>query len=418
MPYSIDFFRSWSKDFTTWEALRTWLQSAEGGSLRVVEPRDTAYALVRYVKGQSNFEAPHVRWCRSVVVNKTTRLPVCVAPPKASTLTADTMAAVTAAEEFVDGTMLNIFHEHGSDKAQFATRSRIGGDGKFYDGGLTFKQIFDAALAENGIKHYSSVLPEDDHTRISQFTSTVIQHPSNRIVRQITKPSFVIVHQGCTSADGTVFMEEDPESFTCDAEADADFFEVQPYTLASLRGAKSVESWVAQQAQERGFGWQGVVLKDGKGTRWRVRSQVYETVRRIRGNESSAEERFARLRKTRATEQYLAFYPEDREAFYELEGRLRKNTRQLSHFYGDVFRAKKTAYHELPWPYKHHVSVLHNLYKDTLRKEGKKVTLEEVIAYVNGLSLDDMVNMTIEHKLTLRKKVDVPEVTAETSVTA
>jgi hypothetical protein len=417
MPYTVDVFRSWSKDFTTWEALRTWLQSAEGGSLRVVEPRDTSYALVRYIKGQSNFDAPHVRWCRSVVVNKDTRLPVCVAPPKGSAVTSDTMTAVMAAEEFVDGTMLNLFHEHGADKAQFATRSRIGGDGKFYDGGLTFKQMFDAALAENGMKYYSAVLPEDDNTRISQFTSTVIQHPSNRIVRQITKPSFVIVHQGCTASDGTVYIEEDPESFHCDAEADADFFEVQPYTLASVRGAKSVESWVAQQAQERGFGWQGVVLKDGKGNRWRARSQVYETVRRIRGNESSTEERFARLRKSRGTEQYLAFYPEDRETFYELEGRLRKNTRQLSHFYGDVFRAKKTAYYELPWPYKHHVSVLHNLYKDTLKKEGKKVTLEEVIKYVNGLSLEDIVNMSITHKLELRKKTDAAVETEEKTVT-
>ena len=416
MTYSIDYFRSWSKDFTTWEALRSWLQSAEGGSLRVVEPRDTHYALVRYVKGQSNIEAPHVRWCRSVVVNKNTLRPVCVAPPKGFAVTGETMENVTVAEEFVDGTMLNLFREGQGDQLQLATRSRIGGGGKFYDGGLTFKQMFDAALAENGVKSSSAILPAASDTKVTVFTSTVIQHPSNRIVRQITKPSFVIVHQGWTDSEGTVYIEEDPEAFHCEAEGD--FFEVQPYTLASLRGAKSVESWVAQQAQERGFGWQGVVLKDGKGNRWRARSQVYETVRRIRGNESSAEDRFARLRKTRATEQYLAFYPEDRETFYELEGRLRKNTRQLSHFYGDVFRAKKTPYYELPWPYKHHVSVLHNLYKDTLKKEGKKITLEEVIKYINGLSFEDTVNMTIEHKLTLRKSETTSNTLAEETAAA
>jgi hypothetical protein len=137
-------------------------------------------------------------------------------------------------------------------------------------------------------------------------------------------------------------------------------------------------------------------------------------VRRIRGNESSKEERFARLRKTRGMTQYLAFYPEDREAMYELEGLLRKNTRQLYTFYGDVFRGRKTPYHELPWPYKHHVSVLHNLFKDVLRAQSKKVTLEEVVKYVNGLGLEDLVNMTKVHSLELRKK---PEATAETEAT-
>jgi hypothetical protein len=87
---------------------------------------------------------------------------------------------------------------------------------------------------------------------------------------------------------------------------------------------------------------------------------------------------------------------------YTLEGRLRKNTRQLFQFYMDVFRARKTSFHALPWPYKHHVSVLHNYFKDTLRAKGQKVTFDEVVKYVNGLNQEDIGNMSKVHKLELK----------------
>jgi hypothetical protein len=166
-----------------------------------------------------------------------------------------------------------------------------------------------------------------------------------------------------------------------------------------------VKDWVSAQALERGFGWQGLVLKDGAGNRWRQRSEVYETVRRLRGNTSTSAERYANQRRARTTEQYLSFYPEDRDAFYNLEGLLRKNTRNLFHFYVDTFRSRKTAFHELPWPYKHHVSVLHNYYKNTLREQKKKVDLQEAIRYVNTLANEDLANMMKEHVLTLRVRL-------------
>ena len=410
MPYTITCFRSWVNDHNSWESLSQWLQSAEGGNLRIVDPRNSAYAIVRYVKGQSDFSKEHVKWCRSVVVKKDTRIPVSVSPPKGGVITAEQLSSVTIAEEFVDGTMINMFND---GDMHLATRSRIGGDGKFYEGSLTFKQMFDDAYGNHS---YPAILPVRDD-RPAVFASTVIQHPSNRIVKQISKATYVIVHQGWTDADGTVHIEENAEAFR-NGLHECGIPKINSYTLNSIRGAKTVESWVAQQAQERGFGWQGVVLKDGNGNRWRVRSQVYETIRRIRGNESAHEERFARLRKSRMVDQYLAFYPEDRETLYELEGRVRANTKQLSHFYGQVFRAKKMAYASLPWPYKHHVSVLHNIYKDTLHKEGKKITFDEVVIYVNSLNQEDTWNMCKKHSLVAKTLPAKQETTTEEPVTA
>jgi len=406
MPYTTDVFTTWS-NFDSWDALRTWLSSENGGFLRVVEPKDSPFALVRYVKGKSVFALPHVRWCRSVVVDKSSRLPVCVAPPKANDVLSDTLESITHVEEFVDGSMVNLFDAGSSSQTYLATRSRLNADTRFYEGGPSFASMFCDALTAQHIESPMAILPrESKDNAFPTFTSIVLQHPANRIVQKVESPTFYIVHQGHVDSTGVVTIEEDANNFRCESGAeDTAFFQIQPYLLDSVKGARTVQTWVAEKAQKQGFGWQGIVLKDGQGNRWRVRSEVYETVRQIRGNESLDEERFARLRKVRGMDQYLAFFPEDREAFYALEGRLRKNTRQLLQFYIEVFRARTLAYHSLPWPYKHHVSVLHNLFKDTLRAQGSKVNFEEVVKYVNGLSVEDTANMTKQHSLELKPSV-------------
>jgi len=416
MVYEVSVFKSWPT-YASWADLKSWLVSADGGLLRVVEPPNSSYAVVRYNKQKSNFSLEHVRWCRSVIVHKDSRLPVCVAPPMASPLTDNSVNEATVAEEFVDGTMLNVFHAACDDSATVATRSRLGGDKSFYAGGMSFRAMFDDAMATQGVASFGDMLPKDGFHR---FTSVVLQHPLNRIVKKYDKASFAIVHQGWVAADGSVSIEEDAANFNYVSSNENDDSEIQPYNLESIRAAKTDKSWVSAQAQERGLGWQGLVLKDGKGSRWRIRSDVYETIHGLRGNESTQEERYSRLRKSRSVDQYLAFYPEDTELFYKLEGLLRKNTRQLSYFYSDVFRSRKVQFYELPWPYKHHVSVLHNYYKNVLRASKKHVDLNEVVTYVNSLNLEDTANMLKEHKLDL-KKADVPsleKVSVEETVVA
>jgi len=386
MPYQVDVFKSWPL-MSSWDELKNWLTSKEGGLLRVVEPNDSPYALVSYNKGKSDYSLPHVPWCRSVIVDKLTKLPVCVSPVKAEVLTETSVNTATLAQEFIDGTMMNIFHSSVDESANVSTRGRLGADKGFYVGGPSFHTMLTEAIHAQGVANFNDILPKTDN--LNRFTSGVLQHPMNRIVKKVDTPKFVIVHQGWVNNDGTVFIDEDVNS-------------IDTYNLESVRAAKSVKEWVSSQAQERDLGWQGLVLKS-EGRRWRERSNVYDTIRSLRGNESTLEERYARLRKSRSVDQYLAFYSEDKATLYNLEGVLRKNTRQLSYFYADVFRSRKTAFYELPWPYKHHVSVLHNYYKNTLRGLNKKLDLNEVIKYVNNLNVEDTANMLKEHKLELKK---------------
>ena len=410
MAYSINVFNSWAA-FNTWDTLKTWLTSAEGGSLRVVEPKDSDLVLVRYTKGTSDFTKPHVRWCRSVVLNKNTRKVVSVAPPKAVEFD---VKNATVAQEFVDGTMMNIYYDSATQSVDVATRSRLGAYNQFCRDGPTFRSMLQDALVKIGVEDIRGLLALDDR---NCFTSVVVQHPSNRIVKPVNSPVLSVIHQGFVSDDGSVTFIEDPSSFRFPNPIKQDPYNfqfpkstildsvmVQEYTLESILAMPSLKDWIVAQSSTQCFGWQGVVLKDGQGGRWRLRSDVYETVRHLRGNESSAEERFARLRKSRTIEQYIGFYPEDRQAMYNLEGVLRENTHQLQRFYTSVFILRESPFHELPWPFKHHVSVLHNLYKDMLKPHGKKMTKDEVVRYVNRLDFADTANMSKRLTLTQTQK--------------
>jgi hypothetical protein len=401
MSYTIDTFTNWV-GFESWTTLKNWLVSSDGGKLRIVEPSNSPFALVRYVKGQSDFSKPHVRWCRSVVVDKERRLPVCVSPPKGELLTDEIVHTLYAehvgsfVEDFVDGTMVNVYATDG--ETGVSTRSRIGAKSKFYKDGLSFRDMFDEALKEHNVASYDQILPEFVNDVTSVFTNVVLQHPKNRIVTPVSKPTYKIVHQGRVFPDGRVELSEHSFRHTEVYDATNPYFVIGNYKMGQILNKGGLEKWVRDRSAQNGFGWQGCVARDGKGNRYRIRSQGFEAVRHIRGNESSVEERFARLRKGKQQSQYLAFYPEDTQPFYEVEGVLRSNTRRLFNEYVATFRTRKVPYNELVWPYKHHVSVLHNLYKDVLKPQGKKVTLEEVIHYVNSLSAEDLANMCKQHQ--------------------
>jgi hypothetical protein len=400
MPYTIDLFQSWPTTYSSWESLRDWLTSPEGGSLRVVEPKDSPYAVVRTVNGQSDFNLAHVPWCRSVVVDKATRLVRSLAPPKAygSFFDASEPAAVIAddLEEFVEGTMVNMFRDL-SQGVSLSTRSRVGAGGRFSATGPTFEEMFtDALRSTPREKLLPQFLASAGHVAV--FASTVLEHPANRIVSPVLEPRVTLIHQGIVHGNGSVTIEEHPV---------VEGVRIPQIMVTGGQAFGQVLNILHSISQVRGEFWLGAVCRSKTvgGTRHRWVNPSYEALKKLKGNESTVEERFARLRRTRSVTRYLNIFEGDRLVMYDLEGRLRRNTRQLFRFYCDTWKAHTTPFYRLPWPYKHHVSVLHNQFKKELFPAGKKMDLEAVVRYVNGLSQDDLSNMVKEHTIELRPAI-------------
>ena len=145
---------------------------------------NSSYRVIRYDKNFLNIDLiPSYGLCRSVVVNACNKV-VAFAPPKSIVSEqfiqkySETTTGVVA-EEFIEGTMINVFWDGsvGVDGGwEISTRNTVGATSSFYKGprARTFREMFLEAAKENDL-----IL---DNLEKDKCYSFVVQHPENRIV--------------------------------------------------------------------------------------------------------------------------------------------------------------------------------------------------------------------------------------------
>ena len=363
MTYEVSIFKTLRQTYTTWDALKTYLMSEDGGKFSVRDCENTPFAIIQYKRGQTVL-GENGHWFRSVVWNKETNLPVCVSPRKASPGMPPTDTPLHL-EEFYDGVMVNVFRILGSDTEHITTRSQYGAGGTFYSQ-KTFKELF------NEVAHRA--IPADRPTPEfpATFTSYVLQHPEHRVVASVTSPKLVAVENGKVAADGTVVY------------VDPFYKYVAPVTFAS---EKEMNEHIRSESIHRGWRWQGFVFRDTEGNRWRIRSSTYSYLRKLRGNESKPLDRFLRLRSTGGVTEYLKHYGEERQVFWNFETMMRRRTKEIYDFYVAVHKSHEKKLADLPQPDKTVVFKLHSHFLTNLRAQSKSIRMQDVIDLVNTLPL-------------------------------
>jgi hypothetical protein len=379
MSVTVNFFETLCQRFPTWSELRAHLESPEGGSIRVVEPAEGSnYAVLRYVKGQSNLASPELGagLFRSVVWNVATNRPVCLAPPKAREGAPPVATPLAATEEFMDGFMVNAFVE-ADQNLVVATRTQLGGNNSFYSK-KTFGEMFDEALATTPLKDRAQLTLA---LGAGTYTSFVVQHPEHRVVAKTVSPALYLVHIGSVSASGIVTQLETPALWPAALQR----LQITSYPIKQFHKDGDAEDLLRRQAVQRGWRWQGLVFKDAQGNRWRMRSPTYTMLRELRGSEATTEERFLRLRAQKKVDEYLKHYSEDRKLFWDMEQKLRARTMDVLLAYRDVHKAHSRQFKELPDALRPAVFLLHVKWRDELRPKGFTVRLQNAIEVVNGM---------------------------------
>ncbi len=380
--YAFSNLHSYISSVADWETARA--HFVDDLDVRVVEPPQSEYALVRYVKGKSDFKDALVRDLRSVVIHKPSLRVVSAAPALSTPYSAwFGSAAAVSAQEFIDGTMLNIFR--GVDgEVRVASRSRIG-DSKTLFSDKTFTTMMEEALSITPVKNYKDLLPAD-----AQSISVVVQHKDNRVVCPVLLPKIYIISSTKIGADGVLTMsykaEDLPEALR--------IYAVPSYDLTAVGStAEAIDTWIGMKGLTLKYGWQGLMLIAADGQRTKKRSTFYNEAKELRGNDKCIEERYARLRKERKIKKYIQIYAEDEDQFFALEDRLRAHTKKLYEYYVQTNMTKTQPYDELPWPYKYHVAALHRRYKEYEKPAGGKISLAYVITYVNALDVENLGNI-------------------------
>ena len=363
MCYTINHFQDLVQQCPTWTQLRPFLESWEGGQLRIIECGSDLY-LIRYDKGSSNFSTPSTKWFRSVVWDGATNKPLCVGPPKAIETIPDNQDSFTY-EEFYEGVMINAFLRDG--QVRLVTRSKLDATGTFYSSRSFQSLLMDTGMTLDAIR---ALLMEEQ----AQFISILLQHPEHRIVSRITEPKAIVIHTGSVTSSGSVTLTD-------------------RVPLLEKPADVPLEQWARSIAEAKGWQHQGLVIKDGKGSRYRLRSSTYTMVRTLRGDSPRIEARFLKLRQQQLMETYGFYYPEEKPLMDQLELLVRQLTTQLYNFYVCTHIKHSIKFADLPAYWKTHVYALHSYYLGNLKERRFFIRKQEVIQYMNNLPIPRMLHL-------------------------
>lgn len=374
--------------YPTWEQLRDFLRSEEGGKLTVYETGtdtsrvDTHLAMIRYVKGVSIMSLPHVAAFRSVVWNTVKNLPVSVAAwksaPGESLPALDGLRAEDIrVEDFVDGVMIGQFYDTTEGRWRFHTRSILDAESQYYSRRRSFKDLFLETAGLMNLDVENLDIPHD-------YTLTwVLSHPENRIVCPVQRPTLTLVAcMRVESQDGTLILEPVPQSlqhlkptvhgsFVNMATDTNQRLEVLLRALVSLNG--SLQS-------------QGIVVKIAGHPfqRWKLRSPAYNAVRLLRGNSANLDFLWMMHWSNGGLDTYLKFYPEERMAAEAVVQRWKDITMTVYNMYAAVFKARTTPRDDIPRKIKPLVLGLHTEYLNVLKPAGKTMNWRTVVQWMNG----------------------------------
>ena len=290
MPFELTIYKDIIEQYPTWNELRSYLESEEGGLFRIVDMDILCnICIIRYEKGVSNMNLPHSSWFRSVVWNTALHRPVSISPPKVSHTPLPYITCNEAnrgglvCQELYDGVMINCFKMAGDTRLYISTRSSLYAAGCFYSS-KSFRTLFIQAylhldncapIGREEERRVDATLmgPQLEHNEYAVCYSFLLQHNQHRIVKKITDNTIFLVHKGIIYQDGSVKVEDSPG----DRKEPCSYLPLSslPLPVSNL----AITEWVQQLFQQRPYDFQGIVLKDKMGNRWRYRSEKYTMVK-------------------------------------------------------------------------------------------------------------------------------------------
>jgi hypothetical protein len=345
------------------------------------------YNIIRYDKNTLCCDnIPTYGMYRSVVVNSDRQV-VCFSPPKS--INADdfikkysTKTDILIAEEFVEGTMINVFWDSKiglSGAWEISTRNKVGAISSFYkshsSNSKTFRDMFLEAAKNNNLDLISL-----DKNYCYSF---VLQHPENRIVIPFKSPQLYLISMYII--DNT--NKNNLKVYSVDK---SKFFELHPNTTIKI---PTVYNWTNYNdlidkyaSMNTEYDILGVVIHNNEtGERTKIRNPVYEQVRQLRGNQPKLQYQYLCLRKEGKVSDFLKYYPENKKEFSTFRDQIHLFTNTLFSNYVSCYIKKEKPLMEFSEQYKTHMFNIHKHYLDELKEKKMYVTNTVVIKYVNNI---------------------------------
>lgn len=283
------------------------------------------------------------------------------------------------AEEFLEGTMINVFFSSGW---QISTRNTVGAEVSFFQSSSptvlrkNFNEMFVDACIQNCLNIFT--------LNPSYCYSFVLQHPENRIVIPFLKPQLYLVSVyeiKQTEKEITVF-EQDMNKVKSGGmwnQTKIKFPEIYEFTNYS----ELIEKFASANTP---YNIVGIVLKNYEtGERTKIRNPIYEEVRQLRGNQPNLLYQYLSLRRSGKLSDFLKFYPETKKEMSNFRDQVHMFTNTLHKNYISCYVKKEKPLKEFSEQYRTHMFKIHEIFINELRPNSLFVTNIVVIKYVNEL---------------------------------
>lgn len=368
----------------------------------IITQNNQQYKIIRYDKNFLSIDlVPTLGLLRSVIVNKNNKV-VSFSPPKsiawesfikANPLKTDSIIA----EEFVEGTMINVFWDATSGLSgawKIATRNSVGGEVSFYKS-FTNDATAAATISSNTInKTFRTMFLEAlkccnfdlNLLNINYCYSFVLQHPENRIVLPVKTPQLYMVkaYEICNTESGVINVY--PMNME-NVKKEGLWYQTSIRFPETYTWTDYDELKARYASMNTDYKIMGVVLYDTfTGTRTKLRNPVYENVRELRGKQPKLQYQYLCLRHTGTVSDFLKYYPEHKKDFLFFRKCLHEFTDALFTNYVACYIKKVKPLSEFPKNFRTHMFNLHKKFIDELKPQNLFITTTVVIKYVNDMS--------------------------------
>lgn len=346
------------------------------------------YVVIRYDKNVLNEDLiSSYGLCRSVIINSANKI-VGFAPPKS--IAADTFIQKyphhkdynsIVAEEFIEGTMINVFFDPSIGLTggwEISTRNTVGATSCFYKSpnAKTFRQMFMEAASETHLD-ISKLEPDKCY-------SFVLQHPENRIVVPFAKPQLYLVgvYKIDNKSDEIIVSHYDVAEYK--------YFFSELGTSVKFPKVYDFETYKElvdkYGSMNTSYDIVGVVIHNKlTGERTKIRNPVYEQVRNLRGNQPKLQYQYLCLRKDGRVKDFLKYYPENKKEFSTFRDQVHLFTNTLYANYVSCYIKKERPLIQFSEQYRTHMFTIHQLYMNDLREKKLFVNNTVVQKYVNEM---------------------------------
>ena len=262
------------------------------------------YKILNYNKGLTSFDDNDNGKYRSIIISDPDNKLLSISPPKSIPIDVFMKKYPTLENVYIDdiieGTMINIWYDERSSSWEISTKSAIGGDYSYLEGGNTFRQMFFDALGDYDLFATLSTL-----SVYSEFSySFVLQHPENHIVYKIDIPRLYLVGVYQINKDNITTIPQDQFQYWGIFQNTPILFSPK---LLDVTYSSLLNTFTSIQSENYPVGVMFTHMETGE--RSKIVNNVYLKAKIIRGNNPNIFYQYLCLNRIGKVDEFLVLFP-------------------------------------------------------------------------------------------------------------